>query len=240
MARKNRIVRNDHDVRAYAHCMPPSEASVITLYDYLPSQNGYKIRLLLAQLQRPYRTHIVSIFEGEGQRPEYLAVNPWGAVPAIRLEDGRVLAESNAILFFLADGTRYLADDSFMRAKTLQWLSFEANYVEATIGSLRYWTLTGKLARRPPELVDSKRAAGLRALAILDRELARSEFILGERYSVADISLFAYAHLARDARLPLDDYRHVLRWIERVRTQPDFLDRIYPYSIDPHAARELP
>ena len=86
---------------------------MLTLYDYLPSQNGYKIRLLLNQLERPFRTEIVSIFEGQGQRPEYLAINPTGAVPAIKLEDGRVLAESNAILFHLAEGSRFLPADSF-------------------------------------------------------------------------------------------------------------------------------
>src|SRR5258705_5476928 len=111
---------------------------MLTLYDYLPSQNGYKIRLLLAQLGRPYRTEIVSIFEGEGQRPDYLAVNPWGAVPAIRLDDGRVLAESNAILFHLARDTVYLPGDAFLQAKTLQWMSFEADYVQMRMGSLRY------------------------------------------------------------------------------------------------------
>jgi glutathione S-transferase len=213
---------------------------MLTLYDYLPSQNGYKIRLLLAHLERPYRTEIVSIFEGAGQKPEYLAINPWGAVPAIRLDDGRVLAESNAILFYLADGTPYLPGDAYLRARTLQWMSFEADYVQASMGSLRYWTLTGKIARRPRELVDSKRHAALKALGVLERQFSRSEFILGAEYSVADIALFAYSHVARDADLPLDDFPAILRWIARVRAQPRFLDEVHPYSIDPHSTRELP
>ncbi len=213
---------------------------MLTLYDYLPSQNGYKIRLLLAQLERPYRTELISIFTGEGQRPEHLAVNPWGAVPAIRFADGRVLSESNAILFYLAQGTRFLPDDLFLRAKTLQWLSFEADYVQSSMGSLRYWTLTGKLNRRPPELVESKRHAALKALAVLDREFAHADFIVGQSYSVADISLFAYSHVARDAELPLSDFPNVLRWIERVRSQPRFLAAIHPYSIDPNSVCELP
>jgi glutathione S-transferase len=217
-----------------------TESAMLTLYDYLPSQNGYKIRLLLAQLGREYRTEIVSIFEGAGQHPDFLALNPWGAVPAVRFEDGRVLAESNAILFHLARGSRYLPADDFGQARALQWMSFEADYVQATMGSLRYWTLTGKLARRPRELVDSKRAAALKALAVLDRELAKSAFILGAGYSVADISLFAYAHVARDAGLPLDDFRHVLQWIDAVRAQPDFVGAAHPYSIDPHSIGELP
>src|SRR5689334_21630026 len=97
---------------------------MLTLFDYLPSQNAWKVRQLLHHLQAPYRTEHVSIFEGEGQRPEYLAINPTGAVPAIRLDDGRVLAESNTILAFLAEGTAYLPSDAFGRAKVLQWLSF--------------------------------------------------------------------------------------------------------------------
>jgi len=213
---------------------------MLTLYDYLPSQNGYKIRLLLAQLGREYRTETISIFEGAGQAPEYLAINPWGAVPAVRFEDGRVLSESNAILFHLARGSRFLPADDFGRAKALQWMSFEADYVQATMGSLRYWALTGKLARRPRELVESKRAAALKALVVLDRALAHSPYILGEEYSIADISLFAYSHLARDAGLPLDEFRQILQWIEAVRAQPAFVCVIHPYSIDPNSVRELP
>ncbi len=213
---------------------------MLTLFDYLPSQNGYKIRLLLNHLNRPYRTEIVSIFAGEGQRPEYLAINPTGAVPAIRLEDGRVLSESNAILVFLAEGTPYLPGDSFERAKVLQWMSFEADYIQSTAGSLRYWTLTEKLPRRPREMIEAKRAGALKALAALDRELAQRPFIVGDRYTVADISLFAYTHVAGDAGLPLEGYRNVMAWIDRVRAQPRFLERIYPYSIDPHSTRELP
>ena len=213
---------------------------MLTLYDYLPSQNGYKIRLLLNQLGREYRTEIVSIFEGGGQRPEYLAINPTGAVPAIRLDDGRVLSESNAILFYLAEGTDYLPADPFDRAKVLQWMSFEADYIQPTAGSLRYWTLTGKLPRRPRAMVEGKREGALKALAALDRELAGRDFILGERYTIADISLFAYTHVARDADLPLDDFSNVIAWIGRIQRQPGFLDRVYPYSIDPHSTLELP
>ncbi len=213
---------------------------MLTLYDYLPSQNGYKIRLLLNQLNRPYRTEAVSIFEGEGQRPEYLAINPTGAVPAVRLEDGRVLAESNAILFHLAEGSRFLPADSFQRAKVLQWMSFEADYIQSTAGSLRYWTLTDKLGRRPREMIEAKRQGALKALAALDRELAQRPFIVGDDYTIADISLFAYTHVANDAELPLENYRNIATWIERVRNQPRFLERVYPYSIDPHSSRELP
>ena len=213
---------------------------MLTLFDYLPSQNAYKVRLLLNHLQMPYRTELISIFEGEGQRPEYLAVNPTGAVPAIRLDDGGMLAESNAILCFLAEGTPYLPDDRYQRAKVLQWLSFEGNYVEPAIGTLRHWIMTGKTARRTRELVESRRSAALSALRVLDRELARRDFIAGDSYTIADMSLFAYTSRAHEADLPLAEFAQVGAWIDRVRAQPGFLDTTHPYSIDPHSSRELP
>lgn len=213
---------------------------MLTLFDYLPSQNGYKIRLLLNQLAIPYCSEQVGIFAGEGQRPEYLAINPTGAVPAVRFDDGRVLAESNAILVHFAEGSALLPDDAFGRAKALQWMSFEGDYLQPTIGSLRYWTLTGKLPRRPPELVEGKRQGGLKVLRILEREFAQRPFILGERYSVADIALFAYGHLAEDAGIGLAQFPQVRAWIGRVRAQPRFVAEIHPYSIDPHSVNELP
>ena len=212
---------------------------MLTLYDYLPSQNAYKVRLLLSHLGLPYRTELVSIFEGAGQRAEFLAINPAGAVPALQLEDGRVLAESNAILTYLASGTQYLPSDPFAAAKVQQWMSFEQDYV-LHIASLRHWTMTGKLARRPAALVEMRRAGGLRALHILERELATRPFIAGDAYTIADMSLFAYTHRADEAGLPLGEFAHVCAWIARVRAQPGFLDEHHPYAIDPHSSAELP
>jgi glutathione S-transferase len=212
---------------------------MFTLYDYLPSQNAWKVRLLLNHLDIPYRTEIVRIFEGEGQRPDFLAVNPTGAVPALRLPDGRTLAESNAILTYLAHGTPYLPSDPFGGAKVQQWLSFEQDHV-ASIATLRHWTLTGKLARRAPALVDRLRHVAYRALSILDRELGTRPFIAGATYTIADMSLFAYVHRAIDAGLALSDYPGINGWIARVRAQPGFLGTVYPYSIDPFSGGELP
>lgn len=212
---------------------------MLTLYDYLPSQNAWKVRQLLAHLQRPYRTRLVSIFEGEGHAEEYRAISPTGTVPAIELDDGRTLAESNAILMFLAQGTPYLPDDAFGRAKVWQWLCFEQERVESQIGALRHWTLTGKLPRRPEALVELKRRAGRNALALLERELTSRDFIVGDRYGIADIALFAYASRAEEAGYPLEPYPHLRAWIARVEAQPGFLGEMHPYSIDPHSGREL-
>lgn len=211
---------------------------MLTLYDYKASQNAWKVRQLLRHLDLPHRTVEVSIFEGKGQDPEFRAVNPTGAVPAIRLGDGRVLGESGAILFYLADGTQYLPEDRFLRAKAMQWLSFENDYGQNSIGSLRYWRLTGK--HRPAPLVEGKAAMAKRVLQILDDALAREPFLVGGRYSIADIACFAYTHCADEAGFALRDYPNVAAWIGRVRAQPGFLDQVYPYSIDPYSANELP
>ena len=213
---------------------------MLTLFDYLPSQNAWKVRQLLQHVDRPYRTVPISIFEGEGRSEAYLRINPTGTVPAIRLDDGRVLAESNAILAYLADGTAYLPGDPFGRAKVLQWLCFEQERVESVIGSLRHWTMTGKLARRPAELVAAKRQAATRTLGILDSELATRSFIAGDDYSIADIALFAYASRAEEAGLSLQAYPNFRAWVARIEAQPGFLAQMHPYAIDPHSSNELP
>lgn len=212
---------------------------MLTLYDYLPSQNGWKVRQVLHHLQIPHRQEFVSIFEGEGKRSKHLAVNPTGAVPAIRYDDGRTLAESNAILFHLARGSALLSDDTFQQAKTLQWLSFEADYIQSTLGAVRHWRMTGKLDRRPPALVSSRLDAGKAALAALDRELAGHDFLVGT-YGIADISMFAYAHLAEEAGVPLDPFSNVVAWVGRVRAQPRHLADRFGYDVDQHSAGELP
>jgi glutathione S-transferase len=213
---------------------------MLTLYDYLPSQNAWKVRQLLDHLGWAYRTVEVSIFEGEGRSESYLRVSPTGTVPAIELDDGRTLAESNAILMYLADGTAYVPGDAFGRAKVQQWLHFEQERVESVLGALRHWTLTGKLARRPPALVEAKRHAAVRTLEILERELSDRDFIAGERYTIADIALFAYGSRAAEAGFALDEYHAIRAWIARVEAQPGFLATMHPYASDPHSVRELP
>lgn len=217
-----------------------SETRMLKLYDYLPSRNAWKVRLLLNHLGLAYESVPVSIFEGEGRTPAFLRVNPSGKVPALELEDGRTLAESNAILAYLADGSDYLPEDRYLRAKVHQWLSFEQEQVEMTIGSLRYWTMTGKLAQRDSILVAGKRKAALRSLALLDHELITRPFLVGDRYTIADMSIFAYAGRAEEADLSLSPYPHFRAWANRVQSQPGFLAEAHPYSIDPHSAGELP
>ncbi|GLQ98619.1 glutathione S-transferase family protein [Dyella mobilis] len=213
---------------------------MLTLFDYPASENAWKVRQLLHHLQLPYRSEKISIFEGEGRTADYLRISPTGTVPAIRLDDGRTLSESGAILFFLATGTPYLPDDAFGRAKVQQWLSFEQERVESVIGSLRYWTLTGKLDRRHPALVEMKRSTGQQSLQILERELAARPFLTDHGYSIADIALFAYTSHAEEAGFALAPFPHLRAWVERVKSQPGFLATTHPYSDDPFSAGELP
>ncbi len=213
---------------------------MITLYDYLPSQNAWKVRQILHHLEMPYQTEIISIFEGQGQSPEYLKINPWGAVPAIKLDSGQVLSESNALLWYLSTDTRYRPSTPFEAAKIMQWLSFEADYIQTSVGSLRYWTMTGKLKSRGPDMVDGKRSTATRALRILDAQLAQTPFICGDDYTIADISIFAYAHLAHEADLDTSGLVAFMRWTERLRKQDNHLSEMYPYAIDAHAMLELP
>ena len=121
-----------------------------------------------------------------------------------------------------------------------QWLSFEQENVESVIGSLRHWSMTGKLARRSPELVEGKRRGAMRTLTLLDREFAQRPFIAGDAYTIADIAIFAYGSRAEEAGVSLAPYPNVRSWIERVQAQPRFLAEMFPYSIDPHSVNELP
>ena len=207
---------------------------MLTLHDYLPSQNGWKARVLLGLLKIPYESRMVSIFEGESHTDAFLKLNPAGAVPVLELEDGRAIAESNAILTYVAEGTPLLPADFYRRAKIMQWLFFEQYHVEPVIGSLRYWTLTGRLERNQA-MVQAKREAGVRTVAALERSLAATQFLVGNDLTIADIAVYAYSHRAEDCGFSLADYPMLLAWVDRVRDAigPDY--PVYPYSIDPHS-----
>ncbi|MBZ9882845.1 glutathione S-transferase family protein [Mesorhizobium sp. CA10] len=207
---------------------------MLTLYDYLPSQNAWKVRVLLGLLGIAYDTRIISIFEGESHTETFLKLNPAGAVPVLGLDNGEAIAESNAILAYLAEGTPYLPSDRFARAKVMQWLFFEQYHIEPVIGSLRYWTLTGRLDRNQA-MVAGKREAGVRALAALERNLADTQFLVGNALTIADIAVYAYSHRAEDCGFSLADYPAVDAWMGRVRETIGRDYPVHPYSIDPHS-----
>jgi glutathione S-transferase len=178
--------------------------------------NGWKVRVLLGQLGVAYQSKPVAIFSGASRTPEFLNLNPVGAIPVLELEDGRALAESNAILFFLATGTRFLPAERYAQAKVMQWLFFEQYYVEPTIGTLRFWTLTGRLEHNAGGLVDSRRDSGGRALSALERSLQSAPFLVEGCLTIADIAVYAYSHRAEEAGFALKGYPAVSGWINRV------------------------
>jgi glutathione S-transferase len=197
------------------------------LYDYAASGNCYKVRLLLALLGQPYERVPVDIFAGETLSDEFLALNPTRETPVLELDDGRVVTQSNAILWFLARGTRFLPDTPFGEALVVSWLSFEQERVMAGIGAPRFWRLTGREESRPDAFRD-RVALGEQAIATLERAFADHDFLAGE-LSIADVSVFAYAHVAPDVGIDLDAYPAVSAWIERIRAQPGFVDDYLPY-----------
>jgi glutathione S-transferase len=207
---------------------------MLILHDYRPSQNAWKIRVLLGLLDLPFETREVSIFEGEGQTDAFLKLNPTGAVPVLELEDGQAIAESNAILGYLADGSEFLPAARFDRAKVGQWLCFEQYNVEPVIGSLRFWTLTGRL-KRNAAMVPAKQEAAVKTLAALDRSLAGGAWLVGERLSIADVSVYAYTHLAGDCGIDLSIYSAVSAWLARVGEAIGNDFPVHPYSLDPHS-----
>ena len=208
---------------------------MLTLHDYLPSQNGWKARVVLGLLDIPYESRLVSIFEGESHTDAFLKLNPAGAVPVLELDDGRAIAESNAILIYLAEDTPFLPADRYANAKIMQWLFFEQYHVEPVIGSLRFWTLTGRLERNQA-MVQAKREAGARTLAALERSLTDTLFLVADTLTIADIAVYAYGHLAEDCGYALADFPAVLAWMGRVADAIGPGYPVYVYGIDPHSA----
>jgi glutathione S-transferase len=201
---------------------------MITLYDYRPSQNAWKVRQLLSHLRVPYQAQFVGAADRGRRKVREAPVDHWGPVPVVRLEDGRVLSESNTILWYLSDSTVYRPEDPFVQAKVFQWLSFEADYIQTSVGSLHFWGLTGALSARPAGVVEDKRATAHQALDILNRALATQPFIAADTYSIADIAMFAYAHLAGAAGISTDHLPAFEAWVERVRAQRGFLAPTHP------------
>ena len=192
---------------------------MLRLYDYLESGNGYKVRLLLHQLGLPFERIELDILKGETRTPAFLAKNPNGRIPTLALEDGTHLPESNAILWYLAEETPFLPATRLARAQVLSWLCFEQYSHEPNIATLRFWTHAGFLAQRAA-LVPGKREAGVAALGVMEGHLARHGFFVAERYTIADVALYAYTHVAEEGGFALAPYPGIRAWLARVASQP--------------------
>jgi glutathione S-transferase len=200
----------------------------VRLYDYAASGNCYKVRLLLALLGLRYERVAVDIFGGDTLTDEYARVNPLRETPVLETDGGELIAQSNAILWYLAEGTDYLPGDRPSRAQVLQWQFFEQERVMPGLGGTRFRRVTGRAELDPAG--DARRfQTGIEALGTLDAHLGPREWLVGERPSIADLSVFAYTHVAEDAGFELERYPAVGRWLDRVRALPGFVEDLVPY-----------
>ena len=197
---------------------------MIRLYDYLLSGNGYKVRLLLTQLAIPFERIELDIIKGETRTPDFLRKFPNGRIPAVELDDGKLLFESNAIIMYLAEGTLFLPADLYQRAQVLQWLFFEQYSHEPYIASVRYLVIHPDVQDPRRAILDTlMRPRGYDALSVMEAHLKTREWFVGERYSVADIALYAYTHVADEGGFDLAGYPAIRAWIARVKSQPRYI-----------------
>ena len=191
------------------------------LYDYLPSGNGYKVRLVLRQLGLPYELVELDIKHGATRTSEFLAKNPNGRIPLLEIPGQGFLAESHAIISYLAEGSPLIPADRLDRARMWQWLCFEQYNLEPNVGTARFWlaSLRTSEAELGEKLVE-KRRNGHAALAVLEQGLGGHEFLVGDRYSLADIALYAYTHVAPEGGFDLAPYPAIRTWCARVAAQP--------------------
>lgn len=209
------------------------------LYDYSASCNCYKPRLLLAQLGIEYERVSVDIFAGDTLTDAFGRINPARTVPVLETEQG-YLPESNAILVYLARGTPLLPEDAFELAQVTRWLVYEQTDVMYMIGGLRFRLLTGRWTPDDPDAV-VRRAAAYDALRLLDDHLSGRDFLVSDRYTIADIAVYGYAHRAHEAALDLEPYGRVRAWFARIEAQEGYVEDVarYPPNAEPGAGRSI-
>ncbi len=194
---------------------------MLTLYDYMDSGNGYKVRLVLARLGLPYKLVLCDILKGETRTPEFLARNPNGRIPTLELEDGSFLAESGAIIWYLADGTPLAPKDRKARAETLQWMFFEQYSHEPNIAVARFWKhYLPKLSPLQEMDLPNRMKGGYAALDVMEKHLAKNDFFVGGSFGLADIALYAYTHVAHEGEFDLSKYPNINAWMARIAGQP--------------------
>jgi glutathione S-transferase len=193
----------------------------VLLYDSPVSGNCYKVRLLLAQLGVPYERRTVDVVD-RSNRPELLGgLNPALRVPTLVFDDGRALAESNAILWYFGEGTPLVPEDRFERSQTLQWMFFEQYDHEPAIAVVRFWVhVLGGVPEGQQAVYESKMAAGYKTLAAIETHVADREWLVGSAPTLADISLYAYTHVAPEGGFDLEPYPAIRAWLDRVAAQP--------------------
>jgi glutathione S-transferase len=187
------------------------------------SGNCHKVRMVLEALGLPYEWTEIDTLRGDTRTAQFLAMNPNGKVPLLEIEPGKHLPESNAILFYLADGTPLLPNDRLARAQVLQWLFFEQYSHEPYIAVARFLRKFHPDPESQRPLADSKMNGGYRALEVMENALRKATFFVGERYSIADIALYAYTHVADEGGFELERFPSIRAWLARVEAQPGYV-----------------
>jgi len=193
----------------------------LVLYDYLPSGNGYKCRLVLKALGMPYELKEMNIVAGATRTPEYLAINPNGKIPVLMVPGRGPIAESHAIIAYLAEGSSLMPSDPYERALMWQWMCFEQYQLEPGVGTVRFWLKS--LKKTPEEFGERYKERfqrGAEALAVLERELTGRRWLVGDQVTLADVALFAYTHVAGEAGYRLADYPAITAWIANFKALP--------------------
>lgn len=195
------------------------------LHDNITSGNGYKIRLLLSQMDAPCERTEYDIDRAETRTPQFLEdINPNGRIPVLETEDGEFITESNAILMYLAEGTEFLPEGKLERARVLSWMFFEQYSHEPNIATPRYWATHGVEMDQEKKLsLATKMRLGYDAFRVMEKHLAENEYLVEGGYSVADIALYAYTHVADEGGFDLSGFPAVLRWMQRVSEQPGYI-----------------
>ena len=187
------------------------------------SGNCHKVRMVLEALKLPYDWTEIDTVRGDTRTKQFLAMNPNGKAPLLEIEPGNYLPESNAIIFYIADGTALLPNDRLSRARVLQWLFFEQYSHEPYIAVARFLRRFHPDPATQRTLAESKMNGGYRALEVMEQSLGRGPFFVGDRYSIADIALYAYTHVAHEGGFDLERFPLVRAWVARVQAQPGYV-----------------
>jgi glutathione S-transferase len=193
------------------------------LYDFLPSGNGYKVRLLLTQLEIPFERIELNILKGETRTTEFLAKNPNGKIPLLEIAPDTFIAESNAILYYLSQGTEYFPQDKYQQAQVMQWLCFEQYSHEPNIATPRFWITELKQADKYQKEIEQKRKLGYSALNVMEQHLKDRDFFVANKYTIADIALYAYTHVAEEGGFDLTNFPAINVWFKRIESQPRYI-----------------
>ncbi|MFZ1988539.1 MAG: glutathione S-transferase family protein [Alphaproteobacteria bacterium] len=206
------------------------------LYDDMSSGNGYKVRLLLTLLGMPFDYVALDIDKAETRTVEFLQKNPNGRIPLLEIAPGDYLAESNAILFYLSEGTHFLPQDKRARAAAMQWMFFEQYSHEPNVATARYWITHKVLTPEREVQLPTKRKLGYAALDVMEGELKQRAFFAGDQMSIADIALYAYTHVAGEGGFDLSNYSGINAWLARLAATPRYIPITFRPPSRPEAA----